>query len=37
MIAAVAIRTVTVVLHRDRDFHVLDDIAPDLRCQSLLE
>lgn len=36
LIAAVAIRTATVVLHRDRDFHVLEGIASDLRCESLL-
>jgi predicted nucleic acid-binding protein len=37
LIAAVAIRTNTVILHRDRDFEVLAAIAPDLRCESTIE
>lgn len=37
LIAAVAIRTSAVLLHRDRDFEVLASIAADLRTQSTLE
>lgn len=37
LIAAVAIRTEVIVLHRDRDFDVLAEVASDLRCCSLLD
>jgi hypothetical protein len=34
LIAAVALRNETVLLHRDRDFDVLAEVAPKLRCES---
>jgi predicted nucleic acid-binding protein len=37
LIAAVAIRTGITVLHRDRDFDVLAETAPRLRCWSTVD
>ena len=37
VIAAVALRNETILLHRDRDFDVLAEIAPKLQCESTIE